>query len=212
MAVLDHMAFVREDFSPNSDYWQLVTHCRSGNDHARAGAPGTGYYDVVYGPVSLFPQFLVIADADQISFHTEHALTVLTTRRSSRTESPCTDWRKVTMGVARKVEDVDTHAYWSDVTDALKEVCQLSADEAAEAVSNSRQAMTGLSDWGRLLAYHDSVPQAAEDLWKQGPGADAGKGKVKAVRQELISWYTERNRERGFLRGAVGSSAQEQTC
>ena len=34
---------------------------------------------VVYGPVSLYPQFLTIADADQISFHTEDALKVLTT-------------------------------------------------------------------------------------------------------------------------------------
>lgn len=48
IAGLDHMAFVREDFAPNSDYWQLVGHCRSGND-ARAGTPGTGYYDVVCG-------------------------------------------------------------------------------------------------------------------------------------------------------------------
>ncbi len=76
MADLEHMAFVREDFAPNSDYWQLVAHCRSGNNHARAGS---GYYDVVYGPVSLYPQFLVIANADQISFHTEDALKVLTT-------------------------------------------------------------------------------------------------------------------------------------
>ena len=76
MAGLEHMAFVREDFAPNSDYWQLVAHCRGGRDHARAGA--TGYYDVVYGPVSLYPQFLVIADADQISFHTGKALGVLT--------------------------------------------------------------------------------------------------------------------------------------
>ena len=37
------------------------------------------FYDVVYGPVSLFPQFLVIADADQISFHTDAALRALST-------------------------------------------------------------------------------------------------------------------------------------
>ena len=35
------------------------------------------FYDLVYGPVSLFPQSLVIADADQISFHTNNALNVL---------------------------------------------------------------------------------------------------------------------------------------
>ena len=79
MAGLDHMAFVREDFAPNSDYWQLVAHCRSGNNHARAGTSRAAYYDVVYGPVSLYLQFLVIADADQISFHTKDSLKVLTT-------------------------------------------------------------------------------------------------------------------------------------
>ena len=52
------------------------------------------------------------------------------------------------MGVARKAEDVDTHAYWADVTDALTEVCKLSPDDAKAAVSKSRQALTGLSDWG----------------------------------------------------------------
>ena len=77
MASLDDMAFVRDDFAPNSDYWQLVAHCRGGNDHARVGT--RGYYDVVYGPVSLYPQFLVIPDADQISFHTPAGLNVLTT-------------------------------------------------------------------------------------------------------------------------------------
>ena len=77
MACLDDMAFVREGFAPGSDYWQLVANCRGGNDHARAGK--SGYYDVVYGPVSLYPQFLVIADADQISFHTPAGLSVLTT-------------------------------------------------------------------------------------------------------------------------------------
>ena len=102
------------------------------------------------------------------------------------------------MGVARKAEDVDTHAYWADVTDALTEVCKLSPDDAKAAVSKSRQALTGLSDWGRLLAYHDSVPQAVEDLWQQGPGAKAGTERAAAVRRELIKWYTERNRDRGL--------------
>ena len=74
MAGLEHMAFVREDVAPYSDYWELVAHCRSGKNHGRAPKL---YYDVVYGPVSLYPQFLVIGDADQISFHTQEALTVL---------------------------------------------------------------------------------------------------------------------------------------
>ena len=112
------------------------------------------------------------------------------------------------MGIARKAEDVDTRAYWADVNDALREVCELSPEDAAAAVSKSRQALTCLSDWGRLLAYHDSVPQAAEDLWKQGPGAAAGKQEAEGVRRKLIKWYAERNRERGLPHGAVGSSGQ----
>ncbi len=87
MAAMEHMAFVREDFAPNSDYWQLVAYCRGGRDHARTGA-GAGYYDVVYGPVSLYPQFLVIADADQISFHTGKALGVLTNATITSRGSP----------------------------------------------------------------------------------------------------------------------------
>ena len=115
------------------------------------------------------------------------------------------------MGVARKAEDINTHAYWADVSDALREVCKLSADDAAAAVSESRRALTCLSDWGRMLAYHDSVPQAAEDLWKQWLGAKAKKVReddAAAVRRELIKWYANRNRERGLPHGAVGSSVQ----
>ena len=78
------------------------------------------------------------------------------------------------MGIAGKVEDVDTHAYWVDMCDALREVCHLSLKDAVAAVSESRQALSCLSEWGRLLAYHDSVPWVAEDLWGQGPGARAG--------------------------------------
>ena len=58
LAGLEHMAFVRGDGAPDSDYWRLVAHCRSGTDHGRIG--NKAFYDVVYGPVSLFPQFLVI--------------------------------------------------------------------------------------------------------------------------------------------------------
>lgn len=112
------------------------------------------------------------------------------------------------MGVARKVEDVDTHAYWADVTDALRDVCEFSADQAAVVVSESRQALTGLSDWGRLLAYHDSVPQAAEDIWKQVRGKEGTDDEAKEIRQKLIAWYAERNRERRLAHGSVDSSAQ----
>ena len=75
IAGLEHMAFVLDGTPPNSDYWELVVHCRRGRDHARSGA--ASFYDVVYGPVSLFPQYLVIADTDQISFHTTAGLGIL---------------------------------------------------------------------------------------------------------------------------------------
>lgn len=112
------------------------------------------------------------------------------------------------MGVARKVEDVDTHAYWADVNDALMEVCHLSPEDAAAAVSESRQTLSCLSDWGRLLAYHESVPQVAEDLWRQGPGARIGEEEAGGVQRKLIEWYAERNRGRGLPHGAANSSVQ----
>ena len=37
LAGLEHMAFSREDFAPNSDYWQLVAHCRGGRVEVAAG-------------------------------------------------------------------------------------------------------------------------------------------------------------------------------
>lgn len=77
MARLAHIAFVRDDRPPGSDYWNLVAHCRTGAAHDRNKNAGA-FYDIVYGPVSLWPQFLVIADSDQVSFHTSAALAALT--------------------------------------------------------------------------------------------------------------------------------------
>ena len=114
------------------------------------------------------------------------------------------------MGIARKAEDIDTHGYWADVKDALTDVCKLSADDAMAAVSKSRRDLTGLSDWGRLLAYHDSVPQATEDLWKQGPGAEASNEETEAVRSALIRWYAKRNRERGLPHSPDGGGTTAQ--
>ena len=75
-------------------------------------------------------------------------------------------------------------------------------------VSKSRQALTGLSDWGRVLAYHDSVPQTAEEMWKQERATEATEDEAKEIRQKLIEWYAKRNRERRLPHGAVGSSEQ----
>jgi hypothetical protein len=76
LAKLDTIAFVRGDFAAR-DYWSLIHYCRKGAlDHGRPGP--TPYYDVVYGPVAAFwNQRMIIAGADQISFHTVAAETVL---------------------------------------------------------------------------------------------------------------------------------------
>ena len=64
LAGADILAFV----VATTDYWDLVHDCRLGfAPHSRAGAKK--YYDVVYGPVSLSRQELIIHDCDQISVH-----------------------------------------------------------------------------------------------------------------------------------------------
>ncbi|SPF44208.1 hypothetical protein SBA4_3190003 [Candidatus Sulfopaludibacter sp. SbA4] len=75
LATLDTLVFSRGDFYAD-DFWSFVHHCRSGGtDHRRT--PG-GFYDVVYGPVAAFwNQRMIIADSDQISFHTPSAETIL---------------------------------------------------------------------------------------------------------------------------------------
>lgn len=74
---LDCLAFVRGDFDAD-DFWSLVVHCRrGGTDHARLLA-GKRRYDMVIGPVAaIWRQRLLIAGADQISFHTSAAEAVL---------------------------------------------------------------------------------------------------------------------------------------
>ena len=84
LAQLDSLAFVVE--SANSGYWDFVSFCRNGRtylrntlpDHGRKIAPANRHYQVVYGPVSLWPQRHVLKDCDQISFHMKpHMMTGL---------------------------------------------------------------------------------------------------------------------------------------
>ena len=62
-------------FSLSTDrIFTLVNYSRAGSPpHGRVAGP----YDVVYGPVSLWQQQLVIKDCDQVSFHTDNALGIL---------------------------------------------------------------------------------------------------------------------------------------
>lgn len=64
LAQLDALSFVL----PSTDFFDLVDDCRLGfPPHGRAG--GKRSYDVVYGPVRMGPQKLVLHDCDQVSFH-----------------------------------------------------------------------------------------------------------------------------------------------
>ncbi len=75
LATLNVLCFVTEGSS--QDYWDFITHCR--NAMGSHMFQGSRDYDVVFGPVSLWPQTLVIKDCDQISFHTNNSLQVLPT-------------------------------------------------------------------------------------------------------------------------------------
>jgi Protein of unknown function (DUF3990) len=66
LAALDVLGFVRA----TPDYYDLVNYCRNTTlAHPRMPTGGKKY-DVVFGPVSLGKQRLVIYDSDQVSFHT----------------------------------------------------------------------------------------------------------------------------------------------
>lgn len=86
LADLEHLAFVRGDFG-NESLWSLIHRFRdkpTGRDHARGLGAGT-WFDVVWGPVSvLWQQRNAMADADQVSFHTEQAVALLQREIDSR--------------------------------------------------------------------------------------------------------------------------------
>lgn len=69
------LGFVTEGSAPTSDYWEFVRHCRHGGTHTVP--PPEKYYDVVFGLVTIWPQFFVIKDCDQISFHTDDGVNLL---------------------------------------------------------------------------------------------------------------------------------------
>jgi Protein of unknown function (DUF3990) len=72
VAALNTLVFVR----PTADWKDFVMYCRS---NGRNHYPGGAFYDVVYGPVSLFGGEAK-PDSDQISLHSLAAISVLTTR------------------------------------------------------------------------------------------------------------------------------------
>jgi hypothetical protein len=79
IAGLETLSFVRGDHEA-ADFWSFVHHCRSGEiGHARSVPPNPGeWYDVVVGPVAAFWDMnLMIADSDQMSFHTPRGADLL---------------------------------------------------------------------------------------------------------------------------------------
>lgn len=76
LARLDCLCFVRGGLRVE-DFWSFVHHCRSGLiGHGRGSS--NDWYDLVVGPlVASWKQRLIVADADQISFHTARAARLL---------------------------------------------------------------------------------------------------------------------------------------
>jgi hypothetical protein len=86
LSSLETLFFVRGSFDAD-DYWSLVFHCRTGKPGHRPGGP-VSFYDVVVGPVAAFwQQRLAIQDVDQVSFHTQPAIGLLS---NSVTSGPVT--------------------------------------------------------------------------------------------------------------------------
>jgi uncharacterized protein DUF3990 len=79
LADLEALVFVVD----NPDYWSFVNYCRGGSaPHARKKLP-PAEYDVVYGPVALWKQTLVIKDCDQVSAPTHYIPNALPDTASS---------------------------------------------------------------------------------------------------------------------------------
>lgn len=81
LADLQALGFVRSAVDAE-DYWQFIAHCRLGNPQHGRNKSG-GYYDVVFGPVMKgnYSQRMTHTGYDQVSFHTERAIQILSRRQ-----------------------------------------------------------------------------------------------------------------------------------
>lgn len=84
LAALDSLVFTNDQ----SDYYPFVSYCRGGGSPHNRTVPHRTDYDVVYGPVSLGIQRLVVKDADQVSFHTAAAIKIIPSVTVVATGSP----------------------------------------------------------------------------------------------------------------------------
>jgi hypothetical protein len=72
LSSLEALCFIR----PTLEFQDFVEDCRlSVSHHQRRGAKKS--YDIVYGPMSLWPQDTTYGDGDQISIHTQVVATML---------------------------------------------------------------------------------------------------------------------------------------
>jgi hypothetical protein len=73
LATLEALVFTNE----NCGFWPFVEYCRAGHPpHGRRNAVQVRY-DIVYGPLSIWPQHFVLKDCDQVSFHSAKALSII---------------------------------------------------------------------------------------------------------------------------------------
>ncbi len=73
LADLEALVFTNQ----HSGFWSFVAYCRNGfAPHARLNGRQSDY-DIVYGPMSNYPQKMILQDSDQISFHTAKALAIV---------------------------------------------------------------------------------------------------------------------------------------
>jgi hypothetical protein len=81
LAQLESLCFVRSSLAA-VDFWSFVQNCRNTGRHDRRHAI---LYDLVSGPVTGdWKKQTVIPDGDQVSFHTDPAVTVLNILSGSR--------------------------------------------------------------------------------------------------------------------------------
>ena len=83
LARLDTLSFVRGEFEADR-FWSLVWRCRQIDAHHGRLSNG-GWYDLVVGPVAAdWQQRMPMAGYEQLSFHTERAVSLLNGSRSWR--------------------------------------------------------------------------------------------------------------------------------
>lgn len=82
---LDSLWFVRGNPSDDA-FWSLVQHFRSfprGQDHCRTG--NSPWYDAVVGPMARnWKTRRIVRESDQVSFHTDRAVTLLNSATKGR--------------------------------------------------------------------------------------------------------------------------------